>query len=178
MQPAGDLEQLDRLVTQHLPLALRFATRLTGTVDAAEEIVQDALLRATSYWNGLREPAAFRSWLYRIIVNVFRDSLRRRQVTGTRNVDDRQSDVSTVADRSAGPQELLAQREFSERVADCVSRLPERQREVLVLMTYENCTADEAASILQISVANVYSTLHVARTRLKQQLLPYLQDQC
>ncbi len=68
----------------------------------------------------------------------------------------------------------MLRKEFHEFVAERVSALPPRQREVLILMTYENLTAAETAELLDITEANVHSTLHVARERLRRELAPYL----
>jgi RNA polymerase sigma-70 factor, ECF subfamily len=71
--------ELDRLVTQHLPWALGFATRLTGTPDAAEEVLQEALVRVARSWKSFRKEAEFRTWLFRIVINAFRDWLARKR---------------------------------------------------------------------------------------------------
>ena len=71
---------------------------------------------------------------------------------------------------------MSAAKELRERVADSMARLPPRQRDVLVLATYENLTTDEIASVLQISNANVHSTLYVARQRMRKLLQPYLAE--
>ena len=65
----------------------------------------------------------------------------------------------------------------SSPVAARVSALPPRQREVLVLITYEGLSPRAAADLLGISEASVYSSLHLARQRLRQELAPYLVEQ-
>ncbi|HEX5442501.1 MAG TPA: sigma-70 family RNA polymerase sigma factor [Pirellulales bacterium] len=160
---------LDRLVVEHLPAALRFAVRLTGDADEAEDLVQDALVRVTRGWAAFRGEANFRTWLFRIVVNAFRDRLRRpRMEILDKDVDDL---------RGAGPAQAALQRELGELVAQNVSRLPPRQREVLVLTMYEQLPAREVATVLGISEANVYSSLHQARARLRKELAEYLEEQ-
>lgn len=161
---------LDRLVQLHLNDALQLAVRLSGQTDAAEEIVQEALLRVAKSWKSFRGEAAFRTWFFRIVINVFRDWLKRRDPSASLD-----SVPEPPADRRADrPESALLRKEFEEYVAERVSALPPRQREVLILITYENLTATEAAQVLNISEANVYSTLHVARERLRTELAPYL----
>jgi RNA polymerase sigma-70 factor (ECF subfamily) len=72
MARSSDQIELDRLVTEHLPSALRFATRLTGDIDAAEEVVQEALVRVARSWKTFRGEARFQTWLFQIVINVFR----------------------------------------------------------------------------------------------------------
>ena len=64
--------------------------------------------------------------------------------------------------------------ELGRHIAQRVSALPPRQREVLVLMAYEGLSADEAAQLLDMQVANVYATLYQARQRLCAELRPFL----
>lgn len=161
---------LDRLVQMHLNDALQLAVRLSGQTDAAEEIVQEALLRVAKSWKSFRGEATFRTWLFRIVINVFHDWLKSRE---------RLASLDSVPEQPTGhqadrPESALLRKEFEEYVAERVSALPTRQREVLILITYENFTAAETAQVLEISEANVYSTLHVARERLRNELAPYL----
>ena len=161
---------LDRLVQMHLKEALQLAVRLSGRTDTAEEIVQEALLRVSKSWKTFRQEAAFRTWLFRIVINVFRDWLKRREL-----VDSLDNLAEPPADHgSESPESALLRKEFEEIVAERISALPPRQREVLILMTYEDLSVVETAKLLGISEANVHSTLHVARERLRQELAPYL----
>ncbi|MGE0378430.1 MAG: RNA polymerase sigma factor, partial [Planctomycetaceae bacterium] len=68
-----DARDLDRLVREHLPAAARFATRLTGGPDLAEDLVLEALLRVARSYRTFRGESTFRTWLFQIIINVFRD---------------------------------------------------------------------------------------------------------
>ena len=166
MDKPTDRAAFERQVLEQLPRALRFAVRITGDADCAEEIVQEAMLRASQSWHTYRGQALFRTWLFRIILNVFRDRLRhtRTNVGLSLDIDD---------PKAAEPSVELEAKEFERFVARCVSALPPRQREVLVLSAYEGFTAMEIAELLQITTKNVYATLHVARGRIREQLSPY-----
>lgn len=162
---------LDRLVLEHLPAALRFATRLTGDPDRAEELVQEALLRVVRRWTSFRGEAAFRTWFFQIVINGFRDSL---SVSAPEmvSVDERQADLADS--NEAGPPQAAMAAELAQLIAHEVSRLPPRQREVLVLIVYEGLSTHEVAEVVGISEGNVHSNLSAARTRLKSRLAPYL----
>lgn len=161
---------LDELVLALLPDALRFATRLTGDAHEAEEIVGEALLRAVRSWPAFRGDSAFRTWMWRIVLNVFRDRLRAR-----RNSDVGLDEAEEAVDRSAcEPIEAALSAELGELLAREVSRLPSRQREVLVLAVYEGLSTAEIATAAEIREANVHATLSLARARLKQRLARYL----
>lgn len=159
----------DRLMAESLPAALRFAMRLTAHADTADEVVQEAMLRAARSWKTFRGESRFETWLFRIVVNVFRDR------TGKKSAEE-SLDEQSVDAAQRSPSELMMADELSEIVARCVSALPARQREVLVLATYEGLDAREIAAVLGTSEANVYSTLSLARARLRRQLAPYLAE--
>jgi RNA polymerase sigma-70 factor (ECF subfamily) len=157
---------LDRLVKEHLPSALRFATRLTGGPDAAEEIVQESLVRAARSWKSFRGEAEFQTWLFRIVINVFRSRVRDARTAERlppELADHRECDPATGAENL----------ELGARIAALVSGLPPRQREVMVLSAYEGRSPKEVAALVGITEANVYTTLRVARDRLRGELAPY-----
>src|SRR5262245_50047211 len=127
---SGDPTPLDHLVDEHLPEAMRFAIRLTGDPAAAEDLLQDAFLRAARSWHNFKGQSRFRTWLFRIIINVFRDRTPHRPAASSI-----QSDL--VDPRAGDPAAEILHVELSQFVAARVSALPARQREVLVLITYE-----------------------------------------
>lgn len=164
-----DRSTFDRLVREHLPACLRFATRLTGSVDAAEELVQDALVRVARNWQSFRGESRFQTWLFAIIVNAFRDRLAKRPEP--ERLPDGLSDTS-----GTDPAKEVLAGELAERVAGAVSRLPPRQREVLVLIAYEGLSTAEAASALNVTEQNVRTNLHLAREQLRVKLAAYLTE--
>lgn len=171
MGDAADRESFDRLVREHLPAAQRFAVRLTGEVDAAEDLVQEALARAARGWRSFGGRSAFRTWLFQIAVNVFRDGLRARAAAPRR---DGNEPADRPDPRAPDPPAEAAAGELGRLVAGFVSALPPRQREVLVLVAYENLSPGEAAAVLGLTPQNVRTNLHLARERLREQLKPYL----
>jgi RNA polymerase sigma-70 factor (ECF subfamily) len=167
MGRSSDSAGLDHLVSSHLAEALRLATRLTGDPETAEEVVAEALARVAGAWSSFRGRSTFRTWLFRIVINAFRDYCAARRPTEPLCAD-------VPDDRTAGPAQQAMADELGRMIAASVSALPPRQREVLVLVTYEGLSPREAAEVLGISEANVYSTLYTARKRLRRQLAPYL----
>jgi RNA polymerase sigma-70 factor (ECF subfamily) len=165
----GKRAKFDRLMSASLPAALQFAVRLTGQLDAAEDVVQEAMLRAARSWKTFRGEAQFRTWLLRIVVNTYRDRLNQPSSPETL-VDD------LVDPTQPSPGDAASAAELAETVARCVAALPLRQREVIVLSTYEGLDAKEIADVLELSIANVYSTLSLARAKLRRQLEPYLAE--
>jgi len=164
-----DRETFGRLVLEHLPAAQRFAIRLCGNVDAAEEIVQEALLKTARSWKSYRGEATFKTWLFAIVVNAFRDHCR--------GVSKNQTLPQAICDaKSASPTRRIEADELGEAVARMIQKLPERQREVLVLSVYEMQDSPGIATILGITEQNVRTNLHLARQRMKELLAPFLSE--
>ena len=165
-----DRSTFDRLVREQLPKALRFATRLTGSPDAAEDVLQDALVKASRRWETFRGESKFQTWLFGIVVNAFRDGLARRREPGPLPPE------LTDTRHGADPPAQAVAGELGEIVAKAVSTLPPRQREVLVMIAYEGMNTSEAASALDITEQNVRTNLHLAREHLRRQLAGYLTE--
>ena len=171
MTRAGNQGLLDRLVAEHMPEALRFAIRLTGCQEMAEEVVQEALYRAARGADSFRGESQFRTWFYRIVISAFRDQLTAsaRQRCAGELTDD-------LADpRGEDPAAAMAG-ELRDLIAQRISALPPRQREVLVLTTYERLRPRQVAEVLGISESNVHVNLHYARARLRAELAAYLTE--
>jgi RNA polymerase sigma-70 factor, ECF subfamily len=168
-EPTVDRDSFDRLMLEHLPAAQRLAIRLVGNLDRAEELVQEAMLRASRRWQSFRGEAKFTTWLFQIVINVFRDQLRKRRVAESDEVPN-----ELIDDAAVDPSDVLTGTELGELVARYVSNLPPRQREVLVLVAYEQMTPAQAADVLDISEQNARTSLYLARQALKKRLAIYL----
>jgi RNA polymerase sigma-70 factor (ECF subfamily) len=149
---------VDRLVVEHLPTALRFAQRLTGDADLAEEVVQEALCRVLRHWRSYRADSSFATWLIKIVVNVDRD--RRRQRVTLPLAEEQM--CSPVVD----PADSLVAQEQRARLRAAIESLPDRQREVALLCLGEGLSAQQAAEVLATTVANVHANVHLARKRI------------
>jgi len=148
----------------HRPL-FRFAYRLTGSVPDAEDIVQDCflgLLRPECGFDASRTP--LRTYLFGAVRNQALKRLRSRAGAG--------ATVETVEVRS--PETEAMRKELEEMVARAVGRLPETQREVLILAHYEQVPLAEIAQVLEIEVTAVKSRLQRARAALKETLAAYV----
>jgi RNA polymerase sigma-70 factor (ECF subfamily) len=164
-----DRNTFDRLVLQHLPACLQFALRLSGNPSIAEEVVQDAMLNAAKYWKSFKGQSAFRTWLFRIVINAWHDHWSTRQWHDQELSED-------VADERTNPVLDAEETEIGEAVAKAISTLPPRQREVLVMIAYEGMQVSEVAAALRISEQNIRTNLHLARERLRKKLKAFLPE--
>src|SRR5262249_34549647 len=135
-----------------------------------EDVLHDAIVRAATRCESFRGESKFTTWLFAIIVNVWRDRLGQR--TAALELEVEPPDV-----RSLEPIGEIQSAEMAEVVAAKISQLPPRQREVLILVAFEQLGASEAAAVLGISEQNVRVNLFHARARLKQELALYLTEE-
>lgn len=164
-----DRATFDRLVLEHLPACQRFAVRLTGDVDAAEEVVQEAMVRVARGWASFRGESKFQTWLFRIAINAWHDRCRGRRAA---------EEIGEVEDRRGeGPVGEAVGKELGEMVAHAVSTLPPRQREVVVMVVYEQLSIAEVAGVLGVTEQTVRTNLHFGHERLRQKLRVYLPEE-
>jgi RNA polymerase sigma-70 factor (ECF subfamily) len=148
----GDHEAFDALATAAYHRLYAIARRILRDGYAAEDAVQDALLKAWRDLRGLRDPRAFDAWLHRLLVNACRDQVRR---TRRRPVELPDLDIDRPATHDALAQ--LADRDELERA---FLALTVEHRAVLVLHHYLGLTAPEIAAHLRIPPGTVASRLH------------------
>jgi len=145
---------------EHLPRLRRYARALTGDVNRADDLVQDTLERALAKLDLWQPGSDLRAWLFTLMHNLFVNQIRLRRPQET--VMEDALDVPV----SGGQMEALATRDIHEALA----RLPEEQREVLLLVGLEQFGYSEAAQVLGVPMGTVMSRLSRARERMRQML--------
>jgi RNA polymerase sigma-70 factor, ECF subfamily len=161
----GDVTAFAELVERHRAAVVRVATGIVG-VDDAEDVSQDAFLRAFHRLERFRGEAPFRSWLLRITHNAALDHLARRR---PEPVDPRTFDA---APESGGrrPAERLEVRERIERLERKLRGLSYEHRAVLVLRDAEGFSYEEIADITESPIGTVKGRLHRARREFIEML--------
>jgi RNA polymerase sigma-70 factor (ECF subfamily) len=152
----------DKLV-EHLPALHRFVYRLCGHPQLAEDLVQDTILRAMRSLDGLKSEETLRVWLFRIARNAWLDDCKKNQ--RLRQWDDDASETVSLVD--ADPSETIEHRELIEMANLAITKLPERQRTVLILASGEGLTNGEIAQVLEITTDAVKSNLYAARIAMR-----------
>ena len=160
----GDPAAIQAMVARKLPRMLALAQRMLGDAVEAEDVAQEAMLRAWKQaprWTPGK--AKFDTWLHRVGLNLCYDRLRRRREIPTETPPDRPDD-------GPAPDRGLLAAELGQRVDAALRRLPDRQREAIVLCHYQELTNIEAASLMSVSVEALESLLSRGRRALRQSL--------
>lgn len=180
---SGDEDAFNNLIEQHRHELIVHCYRMFGSIQDAEDMVQETILRAWQRLETFAGRGTFRSWLYRIATNICLDTLRKRTKQDSIEEADGSSSDDMILDESvwvdALPNkfisDLIADPEASytqqESVALAFVRvlqvLPPRQRSILILRDVLNWRASEVAELLNITESSVTSALHRARETMK-----------
>lgn len=165
----------------HMDAVYRFALRLAGSQDAAEDLVQDTFFRAYRAWDQYTPGTRCKSWLFTICRNVFLRQRERRQrhdeiLTETAQEDPRS--LSREAPVFAASKDSDPEGEFFKAIVDntileAIDALPEEYRIAVVLSDLEDMSYNEIAEIMEIPVGTVKSRLFRGRRQLQKRLHGY-----
>jgi RNA polymerase sigma-70 factor (ECF subfamily) len=158
-------------IEEHLGSLYRYALRLTGRPDFAEDLTQETLLRGWRSRQQLREERTARVWLFRIATNLWTDHLRRGRF---------RPETLDIEPPCPCPLPAAAseERENVRMALAAMDKLPPRQRQVLYLVTCENMAHDEVAAILGIGDSAVKANLSLARKEMRLRLKEIYEAVC
>ena len=177
----GDVSAFEQLVKRYDRNIFRIAQHITQNREDAEDVVQDAFLKAYENLEQFQGNSKFYTWLVRIAVNESLMKLRRRRSDRTVSLDE---DIETeedtmpreVADWSPNPEQLYKQGELKEILRKTIQGLPASFRTVFVLRDVEGLSTEEAAEALDLSIPAVKSRLLRARLQLRERLNKYFRQ--
>jgi RNA polymerase sigma-70 factor, ECF subfamily len=159
---------LSSLVDQYASALYRVAFSVLRNPADAEDAVQEAFLRVLRHRDTLGEVRDHRVWLIRIVWNIVLDRKRRAK---TRPETDDVADLARVLPSNGlSAEELAAAAQHHAHVLACVDRLPEKERQVLVLSAFEELSSVEIAAVLDITESSVRSRLFRARNLIAELL--------
>ena len=166
----GQIENLAPLVERHHSPLLGYLYRMTasrsgGDRSLAEDLVQETFLRLLGSLQRYQHPRPFKPWLYAIATNLARDHYKR---AATRLAAD--SDLLDALPSANGLEDVIQQRQEARQVIQALHRLPEHQREAIVLRYYQDLSLAEIAQALEIPIGTVKSRLSLGANRLRELL--------
>jgi len=173
---AGDHDAFRHLVERHSRSVFRLAYRLTAHEQDAEDVVQEAFLRAFREIRRFEARSSFATWLYRITVNCSNDLLRQRPRAGSRpSIDDADSGVlAELTDTSAAADPLreLASRRIDARVRDAMNALSDQERSAFVMRHFEGLSIEEIGRVLDLKASAAKHSVFRAVQKLRRALEP------
>jgi RNA polymerase sigma-70 factor, ECF subfamily len=171
----GDMSALEELLRRSQATVFRVAQHITGSREDAEEVTQEALLRAFQNLQRFEERSRFSTWVTRITVNTALMRLRHRrrhEIVPIRNEDGQGADAAPqeVVDWRPNPEQLYGRHELREILTKSLAELPQHYSTVFLLRDVEGFSTAETAEALELSVATVKTRLLRARLQLRERL--------
>jgi len=170
----GDVTAFEQLIAPCVQPAFALAVRLLGDRHLAEDVTQDAMIKAFTGIRQFRGDARFGTWVFRIVHNACTDALRHRarrpqlpQFQGAGEPTD-----GTPADPGPGPEEQAIERQSRAALLRAVAALPPEQRMVVLLRDVQGLSYEEVAAITGQNLGTIKSRLHRARAALREALGP------
>ena len=164
----GDQQAFEQLMTPLAQKIWRICWQYVGEREAASDCGQEAMLRV---WRGLdkyRGDCAFETWVYRVAANCCMDYLRKKKRDKSESIEPLREQGFDPADPDPGTEERVIAADEHRRLRECIARLPEDQREALVLTQLEGVPYETAAEQLGVSEGTVKSRVNRAKARLKE----------
>jgi RNA polymerase sigma-70 factor (ECF subfamily) len=148
----GNKSALNTLLTQNLPILKGYILKITGGADLAQDVIQEALLKAVLNIKKFNPKAKFSTWLITIGTNVYRDMLRK-----TKRIVPLEED--TIAEDYNTEKIVMSNMEYKEILA-ILNSMPYEKKAVFILKHYYNYKYEEIAEILNCPIGTVRSRLH------------------
>jgi RNA polymerase sigma-70 factor (ECF subfamily) len=169
----GNLENFRKLVQMTSPFAFSVAFRMLGDEDQAKDIVQETMVTIWQKLNKIKSAEAYKTWIYKIVINKCYDQLRRRKINPEFSPDEKTWRL--ISDRiSVEPSAELENGETAMIIRVLTNRLSPKQKAVFVLSDLEQMSHDEISEITGISKSGIKANLHYARKSISVMVEKYL----
>lgn len=174
------LDKFEALAKGSEPTLFRSAYRLTGNMEDAKDLLQDALLEAFKAFENFRTDGHFDRWMIRIMTNTFIDGRRRKavrpQTVGLSDLTKfgEQNAEMDLPDSGIPPEDAALASEFRDVLNDALTKIPPEYRAALILCDMEGLSYAEAALAMECPEGTVRSRLHRARHAIRRLIEPYL----
>lgn len=171
-----DLTAFEQLVLLYQRRVYALAQKLEGNPLDAQDLAQEAFIRAYRALDSFRGEADFGTWLHRITVNIYLNGKRKHKLSAVVSLDEMittgegqvQREIPCAED---DPERLVMSSQLSEFMQQALDRLPKEQKAVLVLREIEELSYEEIAAAMECSIGTVRSRLSRARDALRRQVL-------
>ena len=162
----GDKAAFEQLVIRHQELVFSLAYKLTGNREMANDVAQEAFIRAWKAIEKFRGDSTFSTWIYRITVNTAWTLRKKAKKHNTLNIDDTYEPI--VIDEKNDPELVAINSDLSSVLINALDKIPIEQRIIVELKNIEGRSHKEIADYLDISVTAAKVRLHRAHQKLRQ----------
>jgi RNA polymerase sigma-70 factor (ECF subfamily) len=176
----GDKKAYDLLVIKYQNKIIQLVNRYLKDPSEAQDVAQEAFIKAYRALDSFRGDSAFYTWLYRIAINTAKNYLiSRAKRSSNGDVDIQDAEVFENALQLHGmdtPEKLLINQEILEAIKSAIDGLPEEMRTAIMLREFDGMSYDDIAEVMDCPVGTVRSRLFRAREAIDQKLKPLLEN--
>ncbi len=179
----GDKSCYDVLVGRYKLRLYNYILRMVGRPDVAEEIAQDAFVRAYIHADKYRTIARFSTWLYTIATNLVRNRFRKKkrlpQILSLfyKGDGDDEERAFEIPDKAPNPEEATAGAELERIIAEASAQIPANYREPFLLREVNQLSYEEIAAVTGLKLGTVRSRINRARSHFRRIIEPMLRDE-
>jgi len=170
----GKSEEFSKLIDKYKNMVYNLTYRMCNNLDDAEDLSQEAFLRAFQCLSRFNPSYKFSTWLYQITLNIVRDRFKKKSLNCLSLDAPMETDDSEIyrqyADHTNNPEEIFSRKEKSKNIERAILSLPLTYREVIILRHLQNLSYSEISSILKIPASIVKVRLYRARQTIKDKL--------
>ena len=182
LQENSDMTAFIKIMNKYKSTVYNFCLKYTGNRENAEEISQDVFMKVYRNINSFRGDSKFSTWLYKITLNTCKNSerwYRKRLIRGNVSINENDGDEENknpvIPDRSYDPERILLNKELGTIIHSAAGKLPVKQKAVVIMRDFLGKTYEEIASILNINIGTVKSSLARGRLNIAKQIGEYYQ---
>lgn len=175
-QKRGKRDKFERAAGKVFPSVFSTALRLTRSREEAEDLTQEAMVRAYEAWDRF-DGRNFKAWLLRILTNLYINRYRKqKREPGVESLDTEQG-IEPAADGDGNPGAELFDNLLSEQVENALQSLPDEYRVAVVLCDVEGMAYEEIAQALEVPIGTVRSRIARGRAHLRSKLAEYAKQE-
>ena len=171
----GNTKEFSKLIDKYKNMVYNLTYHMCNNLDDAEDLSQEAFLRAFQSLSRFNPSYKFSTWLYQITLNIVRDRFKKKSLNCLSLDAPIETDDSEIyrqhSDQTNNPEEIFSRKEKSRNIESAILSLPLTYREVIVLRHLQNLSYSEISSILKIPTSIVKVRLYRARQAFKKILL-------
>lgn len=176
---AGETAAFELIMIHSQQRVMAMSWRMLGNEADARDACQEVFLRVYKHLRRFKQDQDFFAWLYRITVNVCRDSLKQRQTYNLRftSLTDEANEIAfDIPTEQADAEQLLVQVQQRDVIAKAIATLPYKERTSIILRDVEGLSTDEVARVLKSSSTTVRSQISSARKKIRNYCMRHLSE--
>lgn len=165
----GDIKSFEVLIKKHQKFAYNVALKYLKDPNEAEDVTQEALIKAFKYLKNFNKNAKFSTWLYRIVINTCKDELRKNKNNQNNlSLNNEDDYVNELEDETYEPLKHAENEELGKNLQKAINQLDINYKDVIILCDMKDYSYQEISNILEIPLGTVRSRISRGRLKLRK----------